>query len=275
MATAAYLLLSLPCLERVAMEGLSQACCLIQHREFDQTDEFTDREGVPRLEEVWRERRNRQGMDGWRKKREGAADDEDEEEESILWEGCGSESEEDANRDEKPSCSQNQAEEKRRKRVLSQSGDERLTLRLKNVKGLTCDSLDSLGCLCPDIYSICVNGEDQEDASGRSQGSLLAAGLHTWSGQLQDLSVHYQGPLVDLFPALQVAGCSLVSLTLEGVKTSRHTPLLEVSQACPKLRDLFISAEPPTTPQEEDEDEEEEDERDLPRLPNLCSLTLK
>ncbi|KAM7391841.1 hypothetical protein PAMP_022497 [Pampus punctatissimus] len=274
-AAAAYLLLSLPYLERVAMEGLSLACCLIQHQEFGETDEFSDREGVPRLSEVWRERRHRQGMDSWRNRREGAADNEDEEEEkSILWEGCGSESEEDASRDERPSCSQNQAEEKRRKRVLSQPGDECLTLRLRDVKGLTCDSLESLGCLCPDICSISVNGNDHEETRGRSQGSLLATGLQTWSGQLRSLSVQYPVSLVDLLPALQVAGSSLVSLSLEGVKTSPHTPLLEVIRACPKLRDLLISAEPPTTPQEEEEEEDERDEQDLPRLPSLCSLTL-
>ncbi|XP_044053943.1 uncharacterized protein si:ch211-214j8.12 [Siniperca chuatsi] len=283
-AAAAYLLLSLPCLERVAMEGLAQACCLIQHREFGQTAEFADREGVPRLGEVLREWRHRQGMDSWRKKREGAAaaDEEDEgeeeeekEEERILWEECGSESEEDVSRGEEPSGSQNQAEEKRRGRVSSQSGDERLILRLKDVKDLSCDSLDSISRLCPNIYSISVNVEDYEDARGRSQGSLLATGLQTWSGQLRHLSVHYPGPLVDLLPALQVAGSSLVSLNLEGVKTSPHTPLLEVIKVCPRLRDLLISAEPPTTPQEEEDEEGQRDVRDLPRLPNLLSLTLK
>lgn len=275
MAAAAYLLLSLPCLEKVAMEGLAQACRLIQHREFNQTEEFTDREGVPGLGELWGEWRCRQGMDNRRKKREGADEgDEDEEEERILLEGYGSESEEDASRGEGPSCSQDQTEEKRRRRVLSQSGAERLFLRLKDVKGLSCDSLDSLSRLCPNIYSISVNGDDYEDARGRSQGSLLAAGLQTWSGLLRSLSVHYSGPLVDLLPALQVAGSSLASLTLEGVKTSPHTPLLEVIRACPRLRDLLISAEPPTTPQEEDE-EDQRDDRDLPQLPNLCSLTLK
>ncbi|XP_053181605.1 uncharacterized protein si:ch211-214j8.12 [Scomber japonicus] len=273
-AAATYLLLSLPCLERVALEGLSQACSVIQQREFGQMNGFTDREGVPRLDEVWRERRCRQGMNGWRKKMERAADDEDEEEESTLWERCGSESEEDASRDKRPSCLQNQADEKRRKRALSQSGEEHLTLCLRDVKGLTCDSLDSLGHLCPDIYSISVNGDDYEDTRGRNLGSLLAAGLHTWSGQLRSLSVHCPSPLVDLLPALHVAGSSLVSLTLEGVKTSPHTPLLEVIQACPQLRDLLISGEPPTMPQEEEEEEDARDNRDLPRLPNLCSLTL-
>ncbi|KAJ4942347.1 hypothetical protein JOQ06_012213 [Pogonophryne albipinna] len=180
-AAAAYLFLSLPYLERVAMEGLAQACCLIQEKQFGQTEEFTSREGVPQL----------------------------------------------------------------------------------------------LSRACPDLCSISVNIDDGEDTRGRSQGSLLAAGLQACSGQLQSLTVHYPGPLVELLPALQVAGSSLVSLTLEGVQTSPHTPLLEVIKACPRLRDLHISAEPPSTPQEaEDEEENQREERDLPQLPHLCSLTL-
>uniref|UniRef100_A0A3Q3IX30 Uncharacterized protein n=1 Tax=Monopterus albus TaxID=43700 RepID=A0A3Q3IX30_MONAL len=267
-AAAAYLLLSLPCLERVAMEGLLQACCLIHHREFSQTNEFADREGVPRLEDMWRVRKQRQGLDSCRQKSEAAA------EEGLSWEGYGSENEEDTSRDEGPSCSQNQAEERRR-RVLPQSGDECLILRLKEVKGLTFDSLYSLGKLCPDIYSISIKADHHEDTRGRCQGSLLAAGLQTWSGRLRSLSVQFPGPVVGLLSGLQVAGSSLVSLTLEGVKTSSHTPLLKVIEACPKLRNLFIFAEPPTTPQEEEDEEDQQDHRDLPRLPNLCSLTLK
>ncbi|XP_070690064.1 uncharacterized protein [Pempheris klunzingeri] len=271
-AVAAYLLLSLPSLERVAMEGLAQACHLIQHREFDQTDEFTDREGVPRLGEVWGRWRHREDMGSWRKKREGAAADEEHVDERMLWEEYGSESEEDASRDEGPSCSEYKAEDSR---VLSQPGDERLILRLKDIKGIFCDSLDSLTRSCPNVYSVSLNVDDYEDARGRSQAALLATGLQMWSGQLRSLSVHYPGPLVDLFPALQVAGSSFISLTLEGVKTSPDTPLLEVIKACPKLRDLLISAEPPTTPQEEEDEEHQHDDPDFPRLPNLCSLTFK
>ncbi|XP_040897313.1 uncharacterized protein si:ch211-214j8.12 [Toxotes jaculatrix] len=277
-AAAAYLLLSLPSLQTVALDGLSQACCIIDRKEFSQTDEFTDREGVPRLREVWREMKLRQGTDSWRNKREAAAtdeeyDEEEDEEEGIMWEGYGGENEEDASRDEETSCSVSQ-KGKRRKRVLSQSGDESLILNLKDVKGLTCDGLNSLGRLCPDICSISVNADDHEDTRGRNLHSLLAAGLQTWSGQLQSLSIHFPGPLVALLPALQVAGSSLVSLTLEGVKTSPHTPLLEVIGACPRLRDLLISAEPPTFPQEEEDEVNQHNDRDLPRLPKLCSLTL-
>ncbi|XP_034004405.1 uncharacterized protein si:ch211-214j8.12 [Trematomus bernacchii] len=267
-AAAAYLLLSLPYLERVAMEGLAQACCLIQEKQFGQTEEFTNREGVPQLWDLWRERKSK---DSLRKKREGAAAGDEDEEERTLWEGYGSENEEETSRDE--GLSRSQAEEKSREGVLS--SDERLILRLKDVKGLSCDSLDSLSRACPDLCSISVNIDDGEDTRGRSQGSLLAAGLQACSGQLQSLTVHYPGPLVELLPALQVAGSSLVSLTLEGVKTSPHTPLLDVIKACPRLRDLHISAEPPSTPQEEEEEEENQrEERDLPQLPHLCSLTL-
>uniref|UniRef100_A0A3B5AZB4 Si:ch211-214j8.12 n=1 Tax=Stegastes partitus TaxID=144197 RepID=A0A3B5AZB4_9TELE len=202
-AAAAYLLLSLTFLERLA---------------------FTNREGVHGQEEVWRDR----------------------------------------NEDEGPSCSHNRTEEEE-KRVLSQSG---LILQLKDVNGINCDCPNSLGQLCPGICSISVNTDNYEDARDRSLGSLLAAGLQTWSDQLQIFSVQFPGPLMDLLPALQVAGSSLVSLTVEGVRTSPHSPLLEVIRACPRLRELFISAEPPTTAQEE------EDEEDLPQLPNLCSLTL-
>ncbi|KAL7391539.1 hypothetical protein ABVT39_010735 [Epinephelus coioides] len=274
-AAAAYLLLSLPCLTRVAMEGLAQASRLIQQRQLSQTQEFTDREGVPRLEEVWREWRHRQGTDSCRKKgteAEAGEEDKDEEEERMLWEEYGSESEEDESTNEGPSCSQNQAGEKRRGRVLS--GDERLILRLKEVKGLSCNSLDSFSRACPNIHAVSVNVDDDENTRGRSQGSVLAAGLQAWSGQLRSLSVHYPGPLVDLLPALHVVGCSLVSLTLEGVKTSPHTPLLELINACPRLRDLHISAEPPSTPQEEQEEEDQREDRDLPKLPYLSSLSL-
>ncbi|XP_029366785.1 uncharacterized protein LOC115049006 isoform X2 [Echeneis naucrates] len=277
-ATAAYLLLSLPDLQRVAIEGFTKACCLIDHREFSQTDVFTDREGVPRMNEVWRERRHRQGMDSWGKKKEGVqpGDEEhedEEEEEKIFWHRNNVECEADTSGDERPSCSVNQKEEKRGGRDLSQSGDERLILRLQDVKGLTCNFLDSVGRLCPNIYSISVNADDPEDTQGRNQGSLLAMGLQTWSGQLRVLSVHFSAPLVDLLPALQVVGSSLVSLTMEGVKTSPRTPLLEVIKSCPRLRDLLISAEPPTMLQEE-QYMDQEDNRDLPRLPNLCFLSL-
>lgn len=271
-AAAAYLLLSLPYLERVAMDGLSQALCLIQRREFNQSNQFTEREGVPGLGELLQEWKYTQGVDNWNRK---VGKDAAEDEERIVWEEFGSESEEDENRDEGPRCSQNQAEEERGARVLNQSGDERLMLRLKDVKGLSCDALDSLSQLCPNICSISVNVGEDEDIRARSKWSLLAAGLNPWSDQLQSFSVLYSGPLVDLLPALQVVGSSLLSVTLEGVSTSPHMPMLELIKACPRLRELFLSAEPPATPWQEEVEEEQQGDWDLPRLPNLRSLTVK
>nr|XP_040051097.1 uncharacterized protein si:ch211-214j8.12 [Gasterosteus aculeatus aculeatus] len=270
-AAAAYLLLSLPGLERVAMEGLGQACCLIQQRQFNRSDGFTDREGVPRLVELWRDWRHRQGTDTCRTMREAAAREE-EEEERTLSDGFGSDSEEEARRDGGPNCSQNQTEDRKRGGDLSDDGC--LVLQLKDVKGISCDFLDSLSLACPNISSISVHVDDFENTRGESQGSLLATGLQAWSAQLRSLSMYHPGPLVNLLPALQVACSSLVSLTLEGVKIGPHTPLLEVIKACPGLRDLLISAEPPTTPWEAEDEEDQRAEQNLPRLANLCSLTL-
>lgn len=266
-AAAAYLLLSLPALEKVALDGLSQACRLIQRREFSQTDKFTEREGVPRLVDLFRERRRMQATDSRRGKRETAAADEEDEE---TWEGFGGECEEELSGDEGPSCSQRQEQSE----VLPQSDDEGLTLCLKEVKSWSCDCLDSLSQLCPNLCSISVHIGDDEGAREGRQGSLLAQGLQTWSGRLCSLSVHYCGPLVDIFPAIEVIGSSLLSLTLEGMKTSPYDSLLGLIKACPRLRELHITAEPPFYIHR-NEDDEENRRNDLPRLPNLRSLSLK
>lgn len=257
MAAAAFLLLSLPCLETVSMEGLTQACCLIQRRDFALTDTFTGREQVPRLEELWRERMKTQGLDSWRKKR-------DEENESTVWEGY--DSDEDSRREDMTGGSENRTKEK-------SAGNELTTLRLREVKGLTCDSLETLGNLCPDVHSISVKCDGVLDRRDTLQGSRLAAALQTWSGQLRGLSLHYPAPLLGLLPALRVAGSSLVSLTLEGVKT-RPSTLLEVIRSCPNLKDLLVFSESLAGPQEEG-DHVEGEEQDLPCLQNLCSLSLK
>lgn len=272
-AAAAYLLLSLPSLERVAMEGIEKACCLIEHREFSLADEFTSREGVAKLEQVWQERRDKEGKDNLRMRREKTAVDrenEDEEEEGMSWEEYRSGSEEDTSRDEGPPCSQRQSGQKRTHRSQSD-----FALKLKDVKGLTFDSLDSLGRLCPGICSMSVSVDSNENTRGGSKVSVLAAGLKAWSGQLQRLSVQFPGNLDNLLPSLLVAGSSLISLTLEGVKTNSYTRLLPVIRACPRLRDLLISAEPSPSFLQIEHEEDQQDNGDLPRLPNLCSLTLR
>ncbi|XP_017272626.1 uncharacterized protein si:ch211-214j8.12 [Kryptolebias marmoratus] len=257
-AAAAYLLLSLPCLESVALEGIAQACGLLERGDFSWTEEFADREGLPHLEEVWRERVQEEGVESWARKRKRETD-ESEDEESMH------SKEDESEEDEQPSCSQTEE----RHKVLSQSG---LVLQLKDVQCVTCDSLYSLCRLCPDMKSLSVSIDKYEGTGGRGHGSLLAADLQTWSGQLRRLSFQYPGPLGDLLLLFQVVGSSLTSLTLEGVKTSPRTPLLEVIRACPRLRDLLICAEPPGLPQLEYEDNQQDD--DVPRLPNLHSLKL-
>lgn len=247
-ALVAYLLLALPSLERLAVENLLQACRLIQHRDFTEADAFAGRERLPRLEGVWRESRRAQQ----------ASKTAGEEVQDV------SESEED-----EEGCYQNDAKEI--------GSDERLTLRLRDVKHLTCESLDIFGRLCPNITSISVRVEEEENDGGRSLPSVLATGLQSWSGQLRSLSLQHQGPLQDLLPALQVSGSSLVSLTLEGVKMNPESPLLELIPACPKLKDLLIRAEPPTRALHGEPEwvRFRPEERELPSLPNLCSLTLK
>nr|XP_057927560.1 uncharacterized protein si:ch211-214j8.12 [Doryrhamphus excisus] len=238
---AAYLLLSLPHLERVAMEGLSQAFLLIQNRHFALADEISTQEGLPRLEDVWK--------NAWSKRKM-----ETEEDNHTLLDSDASESE-----DEAATCS------------YSLANDEHLTLHIRDVKAITCDCLVSLGCLCPNINSLSVIIE--EENGGQFQASILATGLQPWSGQLWSLSVQHQGPLQDLLPALQVAGASLVSLTLEGVRTHPRS-LLEIIRICTRLEELVICAEPPTTLANEVEDVVQRNERDLPCLPNLSSLAL-
>ncbi|XP_024132165.1 uncharacterized protein si:ch211-214j8.12 isoform X1 [Oryzias melastigma] len=252
---AAYLLLALPRLERVALDELGQACSLIQRREFWKADEFADRLGVPRLEEVWRERMQRRPG---RKRWEADGEDEIQGEEMMLWNASESEEEEVAE-----FCNvQDEAG------VSSQSD---LILNLRDIKGVSYDCLDSLTRLCPNVHSISLNTAVDGDVR---QVSRFASNIRTWSNQLQTLSVHYPGPLVDLLPALQVAGSSLTSLTLEGVKTSPETPLLELIKSCPKLRDLNISADPPRTLGDYGQILDPLDHPNLPQLTNLCSLSL-
>ncbi|XP_056135910.1 uncharacterized protein si:ch211-214j8.12 [Lampris incognitus] len=284
-AVAAYLLLSLPLLEKVAIEGLVQACSLIYHREFSQTEKFASREGLLPLEEVWDEMRRSmiQEKDRYRKSKAGAVDEEDIEEEARLsWEVHESDCD-DGDGDTRGAVGSSYPQKNPRREgvvedgekcVVSRSVDERLALRLKDIQRINFASLETVVRLCPDVHSVTLVFDDERDDRGRIQGSMLAAGLQNWSGQLRSLSVQYPGPVVDLLPALQVVGSSLVSLTLEGVITSPHTPLLEVIQACPKLRELSISAEPPAILQEEEE-RDNGDDQNLPSLPHLSSLTLR
>ncbi|KAL0979657.1 hypothetical protein UPYG_G00187880 [Umbra pygmaea] len=278
-AAAAYLLLTLPWLERVAMEGLGGAFGLLQSGDFSDAEEVMAREGLPSLWEVWRERRQkgratdtggRSGADvledsslSWNR---GDSDSEGPEEETTGGGGCDA-----------PVRKRTGIEDSvERRREEGESGRvsavEGIKLRLREVQGVSAGTLASVSELCPELRSISLDCELEEQ--GPNQGSSLAAGMARWAGQLKELSVRFPLPLEHVLPALRATGGSLVSLTLEGVRTSPHSPMLELLHACPRLKSFVIHAEPPLGPWEEEDEEEEYDIRDLPCLPQLGALSL-
>lgn len=262
-AAAAYLLLALPVLEKVALDGFSDACHLIQCREFDRANKYTEREGVPRLADLFWEKRRVQAAGGEGGANEGLVADE-EDEETSMWEAYG------GSGDEGGDCCQVEDLEQSDTRAVPQADGEGVTLLLREVKNLSSECLNSLGLLCPNLCSISVNIEKGREGD---PGSLLAKCLQTWCGQLCCISIQYLGQMIDVFPAVEVVGSSLLSLTLEGVKTSPHTPLLKLIRACPRLVELHVIAERPNFVGQEDQEENELD--DLPHLPNLRCLSLK
>ncbi|XP_030214122.1 uncharacterized protein si:ch211-214j8.12 isoform X2 [Gadus morhua] len=289
-ATAAYLLLSLPLLESVALEGLDWALGAIHRREFEPAEGLTLREGVPRLEEVWRERQKKHWTDRKKENEEAGAEGSQEEREEESWEVHGTQSPdgdeaEASGGDEEPDLLAEEEvgaggigeQDMPRGAMVVGPGDDSLTLRLREIQAMSPASLEVAFRLCPHIQSLAVTVDSAEGTGGRrDHGWTWAAGLGNWSGQLRSLTLRHTGPLGDLLTPLREMGSTLVSLTLEGVRTSPHCPLLEVLQACPRLKALVVSAQPPTSPPYEDEEEEEElgGARDLLSLPHLCSLTL-
>ncbi|XP_056448878.1 uncharacterized protein si:ch211-214j8.12 isoform X2 [Gadus chalcogrammus] len=287
-ATTAYLLLSLPLLESVALEGLDWALGAIHRREFDPAEGLTRREGVPRLEEVWRQRQKKHWTDRKNESEEAGAEGSREEE---SWEVHGTQSPdgdegEASGGDEEPDLLAEEEvgaggigeQDMLRGAMVVGPGDDSLTLRLREIQAMSPASLEVAFRLCPHIQSLAVTVDSAEGTGGRrDHGWTWATRLGNWSGELRSLTLRHTGPLGDLLTPLREMGSTLVSLTLEGVRTSPHCPLLEVLQACPRLKALVVSAQPPTSPPYEDEEEEEEElggARDLLSLPHLCSLTL-
>lgn len=239
-ASAAFLLFSVPSLQRLAMEGLGHACVIIQNRDFALTDGFSTREGTPCLGE--------------------------------LWDARDQETEERENEEDRLSL-----EEKMDRSLSLDEGKRRggFKLHLREVKGLTLDTLDAVSNLCPDVHSISLNCHDADDDEGSSPSIRLTRGLARWSGQLRYLSLQFSGPLSELVPPLQVSGSCLLSLTLEGVQADGNLPLIALLRACPKLTTLTLHIDPPRSNQEEDnEDEGDVEDWDLPCLPHLRTLTL-
>ncbi|XP_047005608.1 uncharacterized protein si:ch211-214j8.12 [Ictalurus punctatus] len=246
-ASAAFLLLGVSGLQRLAIEGLGHACAIIQNRDFAVTDGFTAREGVPCLGELWDARVQEKEVR------------EDEEDRFTL--------------EEKMDRSLSLDEGRR-----TDAPRGRFKLRLREVHGLTLDSLDAVSNVCPDVHSVSLNchDDDDDDDEGSSQSICLTRGLTRWSGQLHFLSLQFSGPLSELVPPLQVSGSCLLSLTLEGLQADGNLPLIALLRACPKLASLTLHIDPPRSNQEEDNDDDDEDveDWDLPCLPHLRTLTL-
>ncbi|NP_001091661.1 uncharacterized protein isoform X1 [Danio rerio] len=266
-SAVAFLLLSLPGLQRLAVEGLGQACVLILNREFEGTEEFTSREGVQCLKDLWAKKtldgRSSMSANG---------------EERFTLEGkldeCLSLDESESRVNEWTGTSK-ECDEKVRSHIVS----DNVTTCLKDVQGLSLDTLEAVGKVCPELRVLSLDClQNIVNADSFEHGAVLARGLGRFSGQLNSLSLQFAGFLSDLVPALQAAGSNLLSLSLEGIKADGHTAFLELIRACPRLTSLSIHLDPPNSNMDEDdEDEDAEDEgrlSNLPCIPHLRSLTL-
>lgn len=212
-AVAAYLLLTLTGLEKLAIEGIAQACKLIVHGHFQQIDMFSAKEEIPSLEEVWKHCKHRMANADFKNNNK-----ETKMVDNFLWKS--------AENTEPKRCDQ-------------------FRLRLKDVRILSCESLISLGHLCPDITSISINA-DYPNTIQTAEVTDLTKALESFSGQLKKLSLQYSDLLQNLVDTVCVVGSSLLSLTLEGVKTSplSFSFLLRILQACPTLKELSLSLDP-------------------------------
>ncbi|KAG7318627.1 hypothetical protein KOW79_018382 [Hemibagrus wyckioides] len=243
--SAAFLLLGVSSLQRLAIEGLGHACAIIQNADFAATDGFTTREGVPCLRELWQ---------------------------AVVQEKELRDIEEDRLTLEEKTDRSLSLDEGR----TTDAPKGKFKLCLREVQGPTLDSLDAVSSLCPDLRSISLKCHDHEDDNDEvcSQSIRLTRGLARWSGQLHFLSLQFSGPLSELVLPLQVCSSSLLSLTLEGVQADGNLPLVALLRACPKLTALTLHIDPPHSNQEEDDDDEDVEDWDLPCLPNLRTLTL-
>ncbi|KAF4113387.1 uncharacterized protein si:ch211-214j8.12 [Onychostoma macrolepis] len=281
-AAVAFLLLSLPGLQRLAMEGLGQACALIQNKQFEVTEEFTRREGVPLLKDMWAKRTQE---DHLKDSILLCAD----REESFTLEGKIDEclSLEESQTDASDSTdinewTRNSGEgcEKDRCRSRACNGRDSVTTSLRDVQGPSLDTLEAVGKVCPELRVLsldCLQSNVDDNVDSFEQAAVLARGLGRFSGQLCCLSLQFAGLLSELVPALKAAGSHLLSLTLEGIKADGHIPLLELIRTCPRLTSLTVYLDPPRNNLNGDEEEEGEDEgllSNLPCIPHLRSLTL-
>ncbi|XP_028851221.1 uncharacterized protein LOC114799125 [Denticeps clupeoides] len=261
-ACAAFLLLSMTGLERVALEELGKACKLILERDFHEVEQFCAQAGVPSLREVWDERVQ---QDHEKKGETSVTCLPAEAKPSLHMEGS----------DDDDSSEDEGAEGVRlnfgpRTECM---GTKRglVTLHLKEVQVVSFGTLFTIGNLCPDLRSLSLQYCEEE---GMLYKERLARELGSWSGRLKSLRMRFPGPLSELVLAVECVGASLKSLTLEGVQASGLTSLLQVLQSCPQLTTLAFYMEPPPIYGELDDDEDVGELEALPCLPQLTSLTL-
>lgn len=278
-ATAAFLLLSLPLLERVALEGLGEACALLCEGDFHEVEDFISRTGMPDFRELWRERAHGENVTGMEKVEEESfslskvtngcswiqdSEDEDEREsngiEGVCHDFTGVMVLE--NKDE------NETEKAQQRDSFK---DFSLALHLRYVQGVTFGTVAALGQLCPNLSVLTLDYSDEEETvSGRH----LARELARWSTSLRSLALRFPGPFSEMAHGVASVGTSLTSLTLEGVRADGIDPFLRLLHSCPKLTTLTIHIEPPRMHQEEEEEDgEEERDEDLQALPCLPLLT--
>lgn len=249
-AVAAYLLLTLSGLEKLAIEGTAQACELIVLENFIQTDMFSAREKIPTLEEVWKQWKHRQNKSNYKNNNKV----------TEMVEHCSCQNVDDYN--EPKTC--------------HKKSQDYLSLRLKDVRILSHESLACLGHLCPDIASIAINA-DYPNTIQSAEVTNLTKALKSFSGQLRRLSLQYSDLLQNLSDTVCAIGSSLLSLTLEGAKTtpSSYSSLLRMLQACPGLKELSISLEPFQLPSTLEYPNNRLIDWNEINLPDLRSLTLR
>ncbi|KAJ8414838.1 hypothetical protein AAFF_G00023610 [Aldrovandia affinis] len=267
---AAFLLLALPLLARLALEGLGEACSLIAAGDFAETEGFADRAGVPSLRELWcRRARGDIGGGG-----EGAEQEFVGRKEAEQWTSdAGSEEEDEDEEDgtEGEGAEKEKTEERRTasegQRGRSGATERQVILCLREAQGVAWGALGALGQLCPELCSIALSGEG-------GPGGQVAMGLGQWAGQLHSLSLQFSGALSQVLPATRTVGATLTTLSLEGVKMDGSVAFLQLLRVCPKLKALHIHTEAPSSAEDEEEEDQERNLHDLPCLPQLLSLTL-
>ncbi|XP_031426135.1 uncharacterized protein si:ch211-214j8.12 isoform X2 [Clupea harengus] len=281
-ATAAFLLLSLPWLERVALEALGEAFALLLDGAFHEVEDFIRRTGMPDFRDLWAERAN--GCSGntvpGMEKVEEESFSLSEVTDSCLWTQDSEDEDEGESNGTDGVChdltGEMTLENTRDNETLKaqQGGSFKdVRLRLRQVQGVSFGTLGALGQLCPDLAALTLDYREEEETVS---GAHMARELARWSASLRSLTLRFSGPLSEMAHGVGSVGANLTSLTLEGVRADGLDPFLRLLHSCPKLTTLTIHMEPPRMHQaqeEEEEDEEEEREEDLEALPCLPRLS--